>query len=48
MELLGQSLSRSALSGLMNAEEPHLVREVLYLIKHHDDRTSWQRCRFGG
>jgi hypothetical protein len=37
MELLGQSLSGSALTGLMNAEQAHLVREVLYLIKHHDD-----------
>ena len=48
MKLLGQGLSGSALTGLMNTEEPHLVREVLHLIKHHDDWTSWLRSRFGG
>jgi hypothetical protein len=48
MELLGQGLSGSALSGLMNAEQAHLVREVFDLIKHHGDWTSWQRCRFEG
>jgi hypothetical protein len=35
MELLGQSDLGLSLAGLMNAKQPHLVREVSDLIKHH-------------
>ena len=42
MELLGQSDLCLSFAGFMDAEKPHLVREISDLIKHHDGETS--RC----
>jgi len=36
MELLGQSLCGCSFTGLVDAEQPHLVREVFHLIEHHE------------
>src|SRR4026207_1079666 len=37
MELLRQGLSGSAIAGLVDTEQAHLVREIFDLIEHHDD-----------
>jgi hypothetical protein len=40
MEQLGQSELGLSFAGFMDAKQPHLVREISHLIKHHGGGPS--------